>query len=88
MNLYIFNEIYLQKFSDSLNSLQTIFEQINNEQDKLITEFVKKIDIHIIDMLREVDQINIEANVIILSFYVSFYYKVLYMYIFLGIMVN
>jgi len=36
---------------------------IYNEQDKLIKEFVKKIDIHINDMIQDVEQINAEANV-------------------------
>lgn len=49
-----------------VTSLHTTFEEINNEQDKIIGEFVKKIDIHIVDMLREVNQINIEANVMVL----------------------
>lgn len=51
------------------------YEQINNEQEKLISEFVKNIDIHMLDMIREVDQINIEANVIIQIFYVQLYLK-------------
>jgi hypothetical protein len=48
-----------------LTNLHTTFDEINNEQDKLISEFVKKIDIHITDILRDVNQINIEANVIV-----------------------
>lgn len=57
------NNIQFQKFSIVLTSLRTTFEEINNEQDKLIDEFEKKIDIHIEDILREVNRINIEANV-------------------------
>lgn len=55
--------IYLQKFLDALNTLQTTFKDINSEQDKLIGEFIKKIEIHINDMIEDVEQINTEANV-------------------------
>lgn len=47
------------------------YEQINSEQDKLINEFVKNIDIHMLDMIREVDQINIETNVIFQFFFMN-----------------
>lgn len=60
---FLYN-IYLQKFTETLTTLQTAFEDINKEQDKLIGEFIKKIDIHIKDMIQDVEQINNEANVI------------------------
>lgn len=59
---FVYN-VYLQKFADALTTLHTAFEDINNEQDKLIGEFVKKIEIHITDMIQDVEQINAEANV-------------------------
>lgn len=40
------------------------FEKINNEQDKLVSEFVKQINTHIFEMLKEVEKINTKANVI------------------------
>lgn len=55
--------IYLQKFTDALTTLHTVFEDIYNEQEKLIGDFVKKIEIHITDMIKDVEQINAEANV-------------------------
>lgn len=64
---FLYN-IYLQKFTDTLTTLQTAFEDINKEQDKLIGEFIKKIDIHIKDMIQDVEQINNEANVIIYTY--------------------
>lgn len=63
------------------------YEQINNEQDKLISEFVKNIDIHMLDMIREVDEINIEANVIIKFFLCTTVFEVFFLF-FVGTLVN
>lgn len=62
----MFNNIYLQKFSEELTTLQIEFEDICNDQDNLVDDFVKTIDPQIEDMLREVEKINIEAQVIII----------------------
>lgn len=63
--MQVINDVYFQKSSNALNNLQTTFDEIKNDQDKLVSEFVKKVDNYMLDMLRELDQINIEANVII-----------------------
>jgi len=70
--MQILYNIYLQKFTETLTTLQTAFEDINKEQDKLIGEFIKKIDIHIKDMIQDVEQINNEANVITYTYYIDF----------------
>jgi len=57
--------MHFQKSSDALNNLQTTFDEIKNDQDKLISEFVKKVDNYMLEIIRELDIINIEANVII-----------------------
>jgi len=60
------NNINLQRFSEELTTLQIEFEDICNDQDNLVDDFVKTIDSQIEDMLREVEKINIEAQVIII----------------------
>lgn len=54
------------------------FEQVYNEQDKLISEFVKKVNVYILEIYRELDEINIDANVIILICFQLFYFKQFY----------
>lgn len=57
------------------------FEQVYNEQDKLINEFVKKVNVHILEIYRELDEINIDANVIFFKYFQLFYFKRFYLVI-------
>lgn len=56
---------FLQRFSEELTTLRIEFDDIYNDQDNLVDNFVNTIDAQIIDMLQEVEKINIEAQVII-----------------------
>jgi len=42
-----------------------VFDDIYSDQNNLVEDFIKIVDSQIIEMLREVEQINIEAQVII-----------------------
>jgi len=43
-----------------------VFDDIYSDQNNLVKDFNKIIDSQIIELLREVEQINIEAQVIII----------------------
>lgn len=50
-----------------MTRLQTTFYEINSDQEKLVADFNKKIDFHIVEMLQDVEQIYTDANVIMLN---------------------
>lgn len=43
-----------------------VFEDIYSDQNNLVDDFIRTTDSQILEMLREVEQINIEAQVIII----------------------